>query len=190
MGPPLRDPPPNRPMRGGSFGSPKYADGCPRGDVVVDRRRKSGAMSRHAGKWGAIAGLPRLRGATRNFALSLAQEGQCSVFAGQERRTPTLRESLSRLAQAEHASTALCAIGRSENAARLISWPPKPIPLDGAHPVRMRAVRSMQRQRAAWLMDRYGFARGEPDRGVAGIEEGRPRKPRRSASPIGDLPAS
>ena len=65
-----------------------------------------------------------------------------------------------RLAQAEHASTALCAIGRSENAARLISWPPKPIPLDGAHPVRMRAVRSMQRQRAAWLMDRYGFAHG------------------------------
>jgi hypothetical protein len=34
-----------------------------------------------------------------NLALSLAQEGQCSVFAGQERRTPTLREIADRLAQ-------------------------------------------------------------------------------------------
>ena len=40
-----------------------------------------------------------------NLALSLAQEGQCSVFAGQERRTPTLREIADRLAQADHRSS-------------------------------------------------------------------------------------
>ena len=64
------------------------------------------SMSRHAGKVGGA----RQSGSTErrnnpNLALSLAQEGQSSVFGGQERRTPTLREIADRLAQADHLAT-------------------------------------------------------------------------------------
>jgi hypothetical protein len=63
-------------------------------------------MSRHVGKWGANRqSAPTERCNNPNLALSLAQEGQSSVFGGQERRTPTLREIADRLAQADHLAT-------------------------------------------------------------------------------------
>jgi hypothetical protein len=63
-------------------------------------------MSRHVGKWGANRqSAPTERCNNPNLALSLAQEGQCSVFAGQERRMPTPREIADRLAQADHFAT-------------------------------------------------------------------------------------
>ena len=63
------------------------------------------SMSRHVGKWGNRQSASTERCNNPNLALSLAQEGQCSVFAGQERRTPTLREIADRLAQADHLAT-------------------------------------------------------------------------------------
>jgi hypothetical protein len=59
------------------------------------------SMSRHGNRQSASTE----RCNNPNLALSLAQEGQCSVFAGQERRTPTLREIADRLAQADHLAT-------------------------------------------------------------------------------------